>query len=361
MRKQWLMLALVAALLLATVPVWAQTMPVRGTITEEGKPVAGAEVLLSNKDTGAKYNLKTDKRGEFVHIAIALGIYDMSVKVSGVERYTSRIRVGGEEKPIVIDLAKEQAAAQERGLQQLTPEQRKQLLEKVEAEQREAQKVTNLNQRLAEAKAAEDAGNYEQAAAILNETTQMDPTRPLLWARLGQAHLNAAGRTQDRAAASNYHTQAAEAYKKAIALSPSDGGYHNNLGQSYAKLGKTDEAIAEYNTAAQVDPTRAGMYYFNLGAVLTNAGKVDDANAAFDKALASDPAKAEAYYWKGVNLLAKATIGKDNKMVAPPGTAENLNKYLELQPQGQYAQAAKELLASMGAEIDTTYKKRKSK
>jgi tetratricopeptide (TPR) repeat protein len=122
-----------------------------------------------------------------------------------------------------------------------------------------------------------------------------------------------------------------------------------------------DEAVAEYNTAAQVDPTRAGMYYFNLGAVLTNAGKVDEANAAFDKALAAEPNKAEAYYWKGVNLLAKATIGKDNKMVAPPGTAENLNKYLEMQPQGQFAAPAKELLATIGAEVDTTYKKKKGK
>jgi len=53
---------------------------------------------------------------------------------------------------------------------------------------------------------------------------------------------------------------------------------------------------------------------------------------AFDKAVAADPTKAAAYYWKGVNLIAKETIGKDGKAVAPDGTAEAFQKYLELEP-----------------------------
>jgi len=82
------------------------------------------------------------------------------------------------------------------------------------------------------------------------------------------------------------------------------------------------------------------------------------ANAAFDKAIAADPNRAEAYYWKGVNLLSKATL-KDNKMIAPPGTAENLNKYLALAPNGSHAESAKELLTSIGAKIETSFQKKK--
>ena len=67
--------------------------------------------------------------------------------------------------------------------------------------------------------------------------------------------------------------------------------------------------------------------------MLTNAGKVDDAIAAFDKVIAADPTKADAYYWKGVNMIGKATLQGD-KMVAPEGTAEAFQKYLELQPNG---------------------------
>ncbi|HEV8524495.1 MAG TPA: carboxypeptidase-like regulatory domain-containing protein, partial [Terriglobales bacterium] len=212
MRKQCLMLALAAIMFVAVVPAFSQTFPVRGTITEEGKPVTGAEVSLANKQTGISYKLKTDKRGEFMHIAIAYGVYDLTVRVNGVERFTGQVRAGGEDKPVLIDLAKEQAAAQERALQQMTPEQRKQLQQQQEAEQREAQMIKNLNQRLADAKTAEDAGNFDQAIAILNETTKVDATKHQLWARLGELHLNAAARAQDRAASTNYRSQAAEAY-----------------------------------------------------------------------------------------------------------------------------------------------------
>ena len=101
------------------------------------------------------------------------------------------------------------------------------------------------------------------------------------------------------------------------------------------------------------------MYYFNLGAVLTNVGKMDDAIAAFDKAIAADPTRADAYYFKGVNLMGKATL-KGDKMVAPAGTSEAFNKYLELQPTGQFAEPAKQMLASIGATVETSFGKKKS-
>ena len=93
--------------------------------------------------------------------------------------------------------------------------------------------------------------------------------------------------------------------------------------------------------------------------MLTNTGKVDEANQAFDKAIQADPSKADAYYWKGVNLLGKATI-KGNTMEAPPGTAEAFNKYLQLQPTGQFAEPAKQMLASIGAAVETSFGKGKA-
>ena len=132
-------------------------------------------------------------------------------------------------------------------------------------------------------------------------------------------------------------------------------------GKRSASKAKSEDAAAEYTTAAQLDPPNAGMYYFNLGAVLTNSGKVDEANAAFDKAIAADPARSEAYYWKGVNLLGKASLDKAGKMAAPPGTADAFKKYLELEPSGRYASAAKEMLATIGEKVQTSYGKGKGK
>src|SRR6202035_1046829 len=135
--------------------------------------------------------------------------------------------------------------------------------------------------------------------------------------------------------------------------------YYNNLAEAYAKANKVDDAVKTYQLAAAADPPNAGQYYFNEGAVLTNAGKVDDALAAFNKVIAADPNRADAYYWKGVNMIGKATLQAD-KMVAPPGTAESFQKYLELQPTGTYADAAKQMLASIGSSVETNYGKKKA-
>ena len=58
-------------------------------------------------------------------------------------------------------------------------------------------------------------------------------------------------------------------------------------------------------------------------------------------------------------MIGKATL-KGDKMVAPDGTADAFNKYLELAPTGSYSQAAKDMLASIGAAVETGYKKQKA-
>jgi len=360
MKTIFLVLALALVAVLTPLSSSAQRVPVRGHVTgDDGKPLAGADIVLLNKDNGQKFTMKTDKNGDFVNVGVTIGIYHMTISKDGNVVYEKDMVAQGEDKALEINVPKAKEESRQEALKQLTPEQRQQIEEQQKAAEAERAKVTNLNQMLADAKTAEDGGNFDQAISIYKQATAIDATQPLLWARLGAAYLSAAGKVPagDRAAAAEDYTQAVEAYKKALALKES-AALHNNLGQAYAKLGKADEAMAEYNAAAQLDPSNAGLYFYNLGAILTNAGKLEEANAAFDKAIAANPNRAEAYYWKGVNLLSKATL-KDNKMIAPPGTAENLNKYLALAPTGAHAESAKELLASIGAKVETSFQKKK--
>ena len=346
---------------LAPLCLLAQRLPVRGhVIGEDGKPLAGADIVLVNRDNGQKFTMKTDKNGDFVNIGVTLGVYQLTVNKDGKVLFEKDLAVTGEEKFEEINIPKAKEESRQEALKQLTPEQRKQIEEQQKAAETERAKIQNLNQVLADAKAAEDSGNYDRAVSLYKQATAVDSSKDLLWARLGGAYLNAGSKVPagERATATEDYTQAVEAYKKAIAIKGSEAAYHNNLGQAYAKVGRTDDALSEYTVAATLDPANAGLYYYNLGAVLTNSGKVDEANAAFDKATAADPGRADAYYWKAVNLLSKATL-KDNKMVAPQGTAENLNKYLALAPNGSHAESAKELLATIGAKVETSYQKKK--
>jgi tetratricopeptide (TPR) repeat protein len=326
-------------------PGWAQfSGTVKGVAKDEsGKPIQGATVELLNAENGRKINLKTNSKGEYFSIGIAFGTYKFSLMVDGkVVDFFDKVPVqAGEERVIDFDLAKEKAqAAQKAGI---TPEQQK----KIDEAQKQNEKIKGLNAQLTEAKQLETAGNYDQAISILQQAVQADPNQDVLWANLGEAQSKA-----------KKYPEAIESYQKAIVLKSTNGPYHSALADALAKSGQTDKAVAEWATAAQNDPTNAGTYYFNEGAVLTNTGKVDEAIAAFDKALQVDPTRAEAYYWKGVDLMGKATV-KGDKMVAPPGTAEAFNKYLELAPTGKYADPAKQMLATIGAPVETTYGKSK--
>lgn len=199
----------------------------------------------------------------------------------------------------------------------------------------------------------------------------MDATRDVLWFKLGDYYRMSAPKQTDAAEKQKRLDSAVEAYQKAVDIKKSTtndkdpkavsnlAAYYNNLADAYAKAKKIDDAVKTYELAAQTDPTASAQAYFNIGAVLTNSGRPDEANAAFDKCIAADPTRAEAYYQKGLNLLGKATLQGD-KTVAPPGTAEALQKYLELSPTGPNAESAKALLTSLGSTVETSFGKKKT-
>ena len=369
MRKHYLLLALIAVAALCVPSAFAQaTGTVKGVCKDmQGKPIDGAIIEYYSPETGHKYDLKC-KNGQYFSLGISPGKYNVKMLQNGQEVFHfNGFPVQVDENVLDFDLQKEQAnAAKGQGM---NPEELKRRQEAQEKAVKENATIKVLNEKLATSRAAIQAGNYDQAIAAMTEATQTDPNRDLLWATLGDAYRGSMPKQTDPAEKAKRADLAAQAYQKAVQLKQADTGkdpnaaktiasYYNNLGDALAKAGKTDDAIKAYNQAAASDPTGAATYYFNEGAIMTNTGKIDDALAAFDKAIAADPTKADAYYWKGVNLMGKATL-KGDKMVAPDGTAEAFNKYLELQPTGQFADPAKQMLASIGASVQTSFGKQK--
>jgi len=377
MKKHFAFLFVILALGLCVPPVFAQASgTVKGTAKDaQGNPVADGIVVWSNMDNGQKYSLKTNKKGEYFSLGVSPGKYLVTLYKNADEMKAGKeldhvkgFTVTLDENTLDLDVKKEmESAAKGQGL---SPEQLKQMQEQQAKAAKETNTVKSLNEKLNAAKTAADAGDFDTAIASLNEATQVDGTRDLLWFKLGDYYRLSAPKQTDPAEKQKRYASAIEDYQKAIDLKkaatndkdPNAGknlaAYYNNLAEAFAKANKVDDAVKTYQLAAAADPTNAGQYYFNTGAVLTNAGKVDDALAAFDKVIAADPSRADAYYWKGVNMIGKATLQAD-KMVAPPGTAEAFQKYLELQPTGTYADAAKQMLTSIGSSVETTYGKKK--
>jgi len=368
--KKHLIISLLLVLVvgLCAPSVFAQALgSVKGVVKDaEGKPLVGVTVEWLGVETGRKYTLKTNAKGEYFSLGISPGKYKLTVSKDGKQIFfLNGIPVGVDELVQDVDLKKE--AEQQAQGQGMTAEQAKQMQEAQAQAAKETNTVKALNDKLNIAKTASDAGDFETAVTTLTEASQMDPTRDLIWFKLGDAYRMSATKQTDPAEKQKRFETAVTDYQKAIELRSSSefakkdadnnikiAAYYNNLAEVYSKSNKVDDAVGAYSKAAELDPTHASQYMFNTGAVLTNAGKVDAAVVAFDKVIAADPTKASAYYWKGVNMIGKATL-KGDKMVAPEGTAEAFQKYLELEPTGTFAQPAKDMLASIGASIETTY------
>ena len=355
MKRRLILCVLAAVVAMLSVPAaWGQDTSVKGFVHDvKGEPVAGAVLQFTNQGNGRKFEVKTNAKREYSSLGVLSGRYDLVVTKDGQQLWKlTGIQITLDEKgnTVNIDLKKEQATQQ----LELPPEVKKQQ----EEQQKEVGRVKGLNDKLAQAKVLQDGGNPQQAAVILTEASQMDPSQPVIWAALAEAERAAAGKQTDQAEKKAAYIRAVEDYKKAIALKPT-GSYYNNMGDAAARSGDTQTALQAYMSAASTDPSNAAQYYYNEGAVLTNTGKVDEAIQAFDKAVEADPTRADAYYWKGVNLLGKATI-KGDKMEAPPGTSEAFNKYLELQPTGPFAEPAKQMLESIGAKVETSFGKGKT-
>ena len=104
-----------------------------------------------------------------------------------------------------------------------------------------------------------------------------------------------------------------------------------------------------------MDPPKAGTYFYNLGAVLTNRGQLEPAGAAFKKAIDADPKHADAQFQYGIYLTSRAQTTAEGKVVMPEGTREAFQAYLDLKPTGQFADAAKGMIETMGATLSTKY------
>jgi tetratricopeptide (TPR) repeat protein len=363
------LLGLAAALALAGFAS-AQTGAIEGDVKgPDGKGLKDALVRIERTDIKGNYKVKTDKKGHYFHAGLPLGQYIVHLDVDGKEVDSVkgvRTRLG-DPVPVNFDLAgraQQQAAMQKAAetgevtqevTRDMTPEQ-KAALEKAMKERSAAmQKNKALNDAFNGGMEAMKAQQWETGIAQFSKAAEMDPKQHVIWAQLADCYSNAA-KAKTGAERDGLAAKGLEAYSKAIELKPDDASYINNYALALARAGKFTEAQTELEKAATLDPTNAGRYFYNLGALLTNAGQLEPAGTAFKKAVDADPNYADAQYQYAMYLVAKASLDpKTGAMTFPPGTREGLEKYVQLKPDGPFAESAKSLITTMGGKIETTY------
>jgi tetratricopeptide (TPR) repeat protein len=370
-------LSILPLALLFSTAGFAQLTAINGDVKGvDGKPVIGALVKIERTDQKGSYKVKTDKKGHYYYGGLGLGIWNVTIEVDGKDVDMMKgVNTQHGDAEVSFDLKKTAdrnaaaaasasagapappAAEPERGM---TAAQKAEFEKKKKEAEAAMAKQKDLNDAFSAGRAAEDAKSWDMAIEQFKKASEIDPKQHVVLSHLADCYIKR-GDTKSGDDRQADYTAAVDNYKKALELSPEDPVYHNNYALALVKDKKVDEAQGELTKAAQLDPTSAGKYYYNLGAVLANVGQADPAGDAFKKSIAADPNYAEAYYQLGIVLVGKATTAPDGKIVPPAGTAEAFQKYLELAPTGPNADAAKGMLASMGASIDLSYQKPGSK
>jgi tetratricopeptide (TPR) repeat protein len=339
-----------------------------------GMPVTEGEVRFTTEKNPSAPNAKfeyvfpLDASGNYKGTIDKPGTYTGAVFVQGhtVDFMPAPI-AAGEDKTIDFDMTRKEY------IDKMSPADRTALEEykkNAAATLAANAKIGNLNNLLKSARAANAAGNFDEAAKSMTDATAAKPDEPILWDTLGDAQLGQANAAAKASKVSDPAVQekyaAAEAsYQKALSVNAATAkpsgeltaAANNQLGQAYGKTGKTKEAADAYDAAAKADPTKAGTYYYNEAATAFNANDMDGAAAAADKAIAADPTKVEAYYIKGQALVQKATVDpQTNKITAPPECIAAYQKYLQLAPTGPHAEEVKGILQGIGATVAEQYK-----
>jgi len=347
-------------------PARAQTPTgeIKGTVTDSGKPLAGAVVNLANVHSGKTFKIKTDDFGRFVVPEAPYGYYELEVvSREGDRLLKQQISITSEGSSrtatVNIDVSRSkvtsalpdnpEAYGTIRTLPEPTTKNKRQLAKEI---QKQNEKVSEMNALILQANAAILAQKWEEALGPLQELTGMRPDDWEYLCILGDAQYHL-GQYQDAigsyesgllaagdVSAIDLKTADAESARRKTVVSR----MLNNEGIVYNKLHRTKEAMAAYAKAAALAPDPS-MAYFNVCVTQYNLKNVEGTIAACDKAISVDPSKAEAYYFKGALLVYANQPALTGKVTAPPeGAAEALQKYLELAPDGEHAKEVRATL-----------------
>jgi tetratricopeptide (TPR) repeat protein len=200
---------------------------------------------------------------------------------------------------------------------------------------------------------------YADIESMMTKDTQAKPDEALLWANLGYAQ-----------GGEKKYDDAITSYKKAIDLETASkkprmeviGVAQAGLGEVYARTGKVPEANAAYDAAAKADPTRAALHLRNESVIFFQEHNSAAQVSAAEEAIKTDPNDAILYYIKGQGLVQNATIDpKTQRIVLPDECTAAYQKYLDLAPNGPYAQEVAGILSQAGQKISSSYKAGKSK
>lgn len=306
---------LVLGLAVVVSPALAQTGQVKGKVVDvKNQPVEKAQVTIEATDgMGRKFNVTTNKKGEYIQIGLPPGQYKITAAKDGLS--------AGQDQRIGLDAAEVNLTLRPGTAADMSPEERK----KAEAKNAAIRGAFEAGVKLS------SENKYDEAIAKFNEVVAAVPKCVECLTNIASLQL-----------AKKDYEAAEGTYKKALEVNPSSAEAYNGLANIYNAQKKFDQAAEASAQAAKLGAAAPGgasaSTVFNQGVIAWNASRIDDAKKAFEEAVKLDPKLAEAHYWLGMANL------NQGKM---PEAVTSFEEYLKLDASGKYAEQAKGILTQI--------------
>lgn len=309
-----------AALSVATASYGQSTGVLRGRVTDgAGGGVAGATITaVAQQGTRMVLETETDDDGNYRIMGLPPNTYEVTAEKEdvGVAGAIFTIREG-QNLQINLDIAAAAAAA--------TAALSEEDLAKVA-------RIEDLKTSFELGVNASNAGEYQEAINQFQIAIGLADFCHDCYQNLGLAYVQ----LED-------YDQAETAFKQVIALKADYAAAYTGLANIYNAQRRFDEAAEASAEAARLSGSALGgstdpIAVYNQGIIFWNGQKFAEAKAQFEQTIRLDPNHADAHYF-----LAMANLNQGNMADA----AAALEKYIELAPNGQYADQARGMLPQL--------------
>jgi tetratricopeptide (TPR) repeat protein len=300
--------AAVAIAALWAAPAAAQTGQVKGKVVDaKNQPIEGAAVTIEmTEGMTRKYEVKTNRRGEFIQIGLQPGVYKITAAKDGMSQSFPQ-KIG-------LDMAEVNFTLKPGSAADLSDADRK----KIEAKNAAIRGAFDEGVKLG------NEGKYDEAIVKFNEVIAQLPKCTECYANIGEFY----SRKKD-------FEQAEASFKKALEINPSFAPAYSGLATLYNQQKKFAEA-REMSALAEKHTTAAGgsmspEALLNQGVIAWNSNNFADAQAKFEAAVKARPDYADAHF-----MLGKVYINLGKLAEA----ATEFETYLKLAPNGPNAKEA---------------------
>jgi len=263
---------------------------ISGTVkSEDGKPIEGAQVILIFSEDGTKYELTTDKKGNWRKSNLRPGTWTIGFMAEGYEPQNLNVILSAirDNKPIDINLSAIPEAPLKKG-----------------------------DELYEQKKYGEALQEYQK---VLIENPDLHQTYEMI----GLCHY----RLED-------YDKAIEAFKSMLEKEPQSRETLINLSAIYFERGNLEEGMKYFSQLDEESLSDPNVFY-NIGILLFKNGQIDRAIHYLTQCITIDPSFVSGYYQLALTNLNKGDLEEARK---------NFHKVIELAPESEQAALAKKVL-----------------